>query len=140
MKYCEICAGANDDGALECKYCHTKFSLVSDASSSVVLRKGSENNFETNFESNSNKYNQYDDSTQNSMPISDSYTNSLSTGLLIFWCIVFGLVPSFGMVMTSIVWAKEGNRNLFIMRLVTCICMFVPSVLLLLLLCLLSFI
>ena len=132
MKYCETCAGANDDNALECKYCHTKFSL-SGVDSSVVLNKRVEENSE-------NIYNPPLDTTQDNISFVDSYTNSLSTGLLVFWCIVFGLIPLFGMVMTSIVWAKEGNRNLFIMRLVTCICMFVPSVLLLLLLCLLSFI
>ena len=132
MKYCETCAGVNDDNAMECKYCHTKFD-IGVTETSVELNKNYSN--DTSSGGDLNSYAQpVDDSCSN------SYINSLSTGMLVFWCIAFGIVPIFGLVMLNMVWGKYGGKNLFIMRLVNSICMFAPSVLLLLFLCVLNFI
>jgi hypothetical protein len=134
MKYCETCAGANEDNALECKYCHAKFS---------ISKGSSETELPVTFESQNNF---------SGMPSCDSisevrvenegvsnYISTLSTGMFVFWCICFGLIPLFGLIMTNIVWGKEGGKQLFIMRLISTLCLFVPSVLFLLLLFGLSF-
>lgn len=134
MKYCETCAGANEDNALECKYCHAKFS---------ISKGSSETKLPVTFEPQN---------TFSGTPSCDSisevcventgvsnYISTLSTGMFVFWCICFGLIPLFGLIMTNIVWGKEGGKQLFIMRLISTLCLFVPSVLFLLLLFGLSF-
>ena len=88
MKYCEICAGANEDNALECKYCHAKFS---------ISKESSETELPVTFEPQN---------TFSGTPSCDSisevcventgvsnYISTLSTGMFVFWCIYFTSCP-----------------------------------------------
>ena len=134
MKYCEICAGANEDNALECKYCHAKFS---------ISKGSSETELPVTFEPQNTFSGTHSCDSVSEVCVENTgvsnYISTLSTGMFVFWCICFGLIPLFGLIMTNIVWGKEGGKQLFIMRLISTLCLFVPSVLFLLLLFGLSF-
>lgn len=128
MKYCETCAGVNEDNALECKYCHAKFS---------ISEVGSETEPQNTFSGTPSCGSISEVCVENTKV--SNYISTLSTGMFVFWCICFGLIPIFGLIMTNIVWGKEGGKQLFMLRLISTLCLFVPSVLFLLLFFGLSF-